>query len=55
MSDAEMVEALCELDSGLTSWELEFLESVAEQVENGHSLSERQREKLVEIHERLLG
>lgn len=55
MSDAdkELVEALCEIDSGLSGWELTFTESITQQVaEFGEGLSTAQRNKAEEILKR---
>lgn len=51
LTDDELVEELCAIEAGLSSWELDFVESVAKQIESGRSLRERQREKAEEILE----
>lgn len=52
-SDARMVAELCEIDEGLTPWEVEFVESIAAQVERGRELSDKQRSTAERIMERL--
>lgn len=52
MSDEELVNALCAIDNGLTGWEVDFIESIASQVEDGgECLTEAQRAKAEEILE----
>lgn len=52
MDDSELVETLCEIDSGLSAWEIEFVESLAKWVQDeGRSLTENQRTKALEILE----
>jgi hypothetical protein len=51
--DGDLVERLCAIESGLTPWEVEFAESVAHQAERGFVLSDKQREKIEDILERL--
>lgn len=41
--DRERTETLCAIEGGLTAWELDFVESITEQVEAGRGLSEKQR------------
>lgn len=54
MSDAEIVADLCEIERGMSEWEVEFVESLAKQVRSsGYALTARQREKALEILERL--
>ena len=53
MSDAKLVAELCDIDEGLTRWELGFVESLAKQIENGRALSDKQREVATRILERL--
>jgi hypothetical protein len=48
-----MVEQLCDIDSGLTPWEVEFVESISKQVEQGRALSEKQFDIGYKILERL--
>ena len=50
--DESLVRRLCDLESGLTGWELDFVEAVAEQVlEEGRKLTDGQREKAEQILE----
>lgn len=43
-SDAELVDALCAIDEGLSEWEVEFVESVAARVHDDRRvLTEKQR------------
>lgn len=43
-TDADIVNDLCDIDHGLTEWEVSFIESVAEQViDNGRNLTDKQR------------
>ena len=51
--DRSLVEELCDIDEGLTPWELEFVESVAKYVEGGGFLSDKQRGIAEKIIERL--
>jgi hypothetical protein len=51
--DAGLVSDLCEVDEGLSTWELDFVESLAEQRDAGRPMSDRQRAKATEILERL--
>lgn len=48
--DKELVEALCDVEEGLTAWEMEFAESLSKQ---GGSLSPKQRAKAEQILRRL--
>lgn len=51
-----LIEELEAVAGSLTPWEVQFLESVSDQVANGRQLSERQRSTLTKIHaERVLG
>ncbi len=43
--DKELVDALCDIDEGLTEWEVDFVESIAKVVANGTSLTVRQLRK----------
>ncbi len=48
--DADLVQQLCDIESGLSDWEVGFVESVAAQVlDDGGWLSAAQREKALEI------
>jgi len=55
MDDEELVRELDELDpddAGLSEWEINFIGDLYKRVvENGWSLTEKQREKAEEIHE----
>ena len=50
--DRERTSALCEIDGGLSAWELDFVESIAARAEAGAPLSDRQREIADRILER---
>jgi len=47
--DGDLVEALCEAESGLSEWDVKFVDSVAEQWERKGWISEKQREQLNRI------
>lgn len=47
-TDQELVRELCEIDHGLSAWEIEFAESVSKQVES-RALSDKQRDKVEAI------
>ncbi len=51
-ADRDRVESLCEIDGGLTGWEVDFVESVSAQVEAGRAMSEKQREIAEKILEK---
>lgn len=52
MSDRELVDALCDIESGLTDWEVNFVEDVATQIiDNKQLLSEAQLKKAEQILE----
>ena len=53
-ADQELVRELCDIDSGLSAWEVEFTESVAKQVES-RPLSDKQREVVERILRRARG
>lgn len=42
---------LLELEEGLTEWEIDFLESLSSQLEEGRTLTERQKEVLDRVYE----
>ena len=44
MTDDELTQRLADVDSGLSSWEVEFVDSIRKQVKTGRSLSKKQRE-----------
>ena len=52
-TDEDLVDELCEIEEGLTGWEMDFAESVAKQVEAWRPLTERQREMIEKILTRL--
>lgn len=49
MPDEELVEALCDIDDGLTEWEVEFVESIAKQFKAKGYLTSGQRTKAEQI------
>lgn len=50
MTDRELVQYLCDIEEGLTDWEVRFVESISKHVlEQGESLSPTQRHKAEEI------
>lgn len=51
-SPNEMIDALLDLDSGLTPWEVEFVESLDQQREDREDWypSDRQMEKLEQVY-----
>ena len=51
LTDDELVAELCQIDSGLTGWEVDFVESITQFVEDGGELSDAQRAKAFEILE----
>ena len=51
--DEVLVGDLCAIEDGLTGWELDFCESVAKQVTAGRTLTDKQRDKINSILERL--
>lgn len=53
-TDTSLVEALLDVDSGLTEWELDFVDNLGRQViDQQRELSEKQRAKAEEIRDRL--
>ena len=48
-SDSDLVEEVCEIESGLSDWEVKFIEDVTKQVEDQQELTWRQRSKLAQI------
>lgn len=52
-NDQDLVDALDDIEAGLTAWELEFTESITERVDAGVPLTDGQREKAEEILRRL--
>jgi hypothetical protein len=51
LTDGELIDALCEIEFGLSGWEIDFVESLAKQIEAGRTLTDRQREKAEAILE----
>ena len=51
--DLRLVADLCDIDEGLTPWEVGFAESLAKQTEAGRELSDKQRSIAESILERL--
>lgn len=49
--DAKLVDDLCAIESGLSDWEVGFVESLAKQIEVGRKLSDKQRAKAEKILE----
>lgn len=49
----KQVQDLLDLESGLSSWEVGFIESIVRQLEDGVLLTEKQKDKLSDIEERL--
>jgi hypothetical protein len=50
--DRELIDALCEIDHGLTEWEVEFVEDMARQVhDQKRGLTPGQLAKALEIHD----
>lgn len=46
MTDRELVDALCEIEEGLTEWEVNFVDSITKQViDQARTLSSKQRAK----------
>lgn len=43
LTDKELTDSLCEIDRGLSDWEVDFVESLAKQVESNRKLSDKQR------------
>lgn len=54
--DEELVEALCDVEKGLTEWEMKFADSLSKQIKQGRSLSRQpggQRETIEKILRKL--
>jgi len=51
-ADGRLVKALCDIEDGVNKWEIDFTNSVANQVIDGRSLSGRQIEVIEGILER---
>ena len=52
-SDQELVEELCDAESGLSDWEADFADSLAGWMKKNDSLTGPQRKKAVEILEEM--
>ena len=50
LTDAELVEELCEIEDGFSEWEVEFVESIAKWMEDHDSLTDGQRQKADQIY-----
>lgn len=51
LTDQELVEELCEIDHGLSDWEVGFVDSLSRWLDENDSLTDRQREKAEQIYE----
>jgi hypothetical protein len=52
--DRELVRALCDIDRGLTDWEVAFIEGIAHQViDQRQQLTPRQLKSALQIHDRM--
>ena len=52
MNDGELIKALCDIEAGLSNWEVEFVESLCVWLEDeGRPLTAKQRDKAIEILE----
>ncbi len=50
--DRELIDALCEIDHGLTEWEVEFVEGISHQVhDDKRGLSPKQLQIALKIQE----
>lgn len=45
--------ALCDLEEGLTSWEVDFLDSMVDWIGDGRVLTEKQKQTINRIYERV--
>lgn len=50
--EARLLSELADVADKLNDWESQFVESLSNQLDNGRTLSERQRDKLIEVYER---
>ena len=50
--EEKMLDALLDLEDGLSPWEVEFVDSIDKQRRRGHGLSLGQLQKLREIYDR---
>jgi hypothetical protein len=46
-----MVEALCEIEEGLTDWEVEFVENTSHRIPR-YAYGDKQAEKVAELYEK---
>ena len=51
MDDKELIEALCDIEEGLSPWEVEFVDSLHKWLKIHPKLTARQRRKAEEIWE----
>lgn len=51
MDDQELVDALCEIEDGLSEWEVDFVESIAKSIKTYGSLTPKQRGKAEDIYD----
>jgi hypothetical protein len=51
MTDQQIMKELCQIENGLSEWEVGFVDDVTKQVEAGGSLSKDQRKKAEQILE----
>ena len=49
MTDQQIMKDLCQIESGLSEWEVNFVDDVTKQVEAGEKLSGPQRKKAEQI------
>jgi hypothetical protein len=52
--DHDLAAELCAIEEGLSEWEIEFVESIMRRVDRGQTLTEKQRDKALSIHRRLI-
>lgn len=55
LTDAELMADLCEIEEGLSEWEVEFVDDVSKRLERSGSLTDGQRRKAEEIWEENCG
>ena len=51
MDDREIVDALCDIEDGMSEWEVDFVDSLDKQLRSGSTLSPKQRAKADQIWE----
>jgi len=49
MNDQELVDALCDIEDGLSGWEMEFADSLSKWLKENDDLTPKQRAKADEI------